>query len=174
MKLKFSVERFSKNIKISNFMKILLVIIALFHAERRTDMTKLIVAFRNFSNALKKKTLTVNLISLFRPASLCSNTELTGNTKLNDLFLNLTFMGPCIVRLFQCTSNKMQRYTVFLYLKTALHVSAGKTTHHQERMQLYLQHLVFVTPLLLSAAIVHSTLKPVPTLPREWQVAAKV
>jgi hypothetical protein len=27
-------------------------------------------------------------------------------------------------------------------------------THHQERKQLYLQHLVFVTPLLLSAAIV--------------------
>ena len=41
-----------------------------------------------------------------------------------------------------------------LYLETALHVSGGASTHHQERMQLYLQHLVFVTPLLLSAAIV--------------------
>jgi hypothetical protein len=40
------------------------------------------------------------------------------------------------------------------YLETALHVSGGKTTHHEERKQLYLQHLVFVTPLLLSAAIV--------------------
>jgi len=40
------------------------------------------------------------------------------------------------------------------YLENALHVSAGTTTHHQERKQLYLQHLVFVTPLLLSAAIV--------------------
>jgi len=40
------------------------------------------------------------------------------------------------------------------YLKTPLHVSGGTTTHHQERKQLYLQHLVFVTPLLLSAAIV--------------------
>jgi len=48
----------------------------------------------------------------------------------------------------------MQRYTVYLYLETALHVSGGKPTHHQERIQLYLQHLVFVTPLLLSAAIV--------------------
>jgi len=38
------------------------------------------------------------------------------------------------------------------YLETALHVSGG-TTHHQERKQLYLQHLVFVTPSLLSAAI---------------------
>jgi hypothetical protein len=41
-----------------------------------------------------------------------------------------------------------------LYLETALHISGGTSTHHQERMQLYLQHLVFVTPLLLSAAIV--------------------
>jgi hypothetical protein len=33
------------------------------------------------------------------------------------------------------------------YLETALHISDGTTTHHQERKQLYLQHLVFVTPL---------------------------
>jgi hypothetical protein len=68
------------------------------------------------------------------------------------------------------------------YLETALHVSGGTSTHHQESKQLCLQHLVFVTPLLLPAAIVeglelvwvccgwrkpptaHS--KPVPTLPR--------
>ena len=48
----------------------------------------------------------------------------------------------------------MQRYTVYLYLKTVLHVSSGTSTHHQERKQLYLQRLIFVTPLLLSAAIV--------------------
>jgi len=46
----------------------------------------------------------------------------------------------------------MQRYT--LYLETAPHVSGGTITHNQERKQLYLQHLVFVTPLLLSAVIV--------------------
>ena len=40
------------------------------------------------------------------------------------------------------------------YLETALHVSGGTITHHQERKQLYLQHLVFVAPLLLPAAIV--------------------
>jgi hypothetical protein len=39
------------------------------------------------------------------------------------------------------------------YLETALHVSVGTTTHHQERKQLYLQLPVFVTPLLLPAAI---------------------
>jgi hypothetical protein len=54
----------------------------------------------------------------------------------------------------------MQRYTIYLYLETALHVSGGTSTHYQERIQLYLQHLVFVTPLLLSAAIVEE-LKPV-------------
>jgi hypothetical protein len=55
----------------------------------------------------------------------------------------------------------MQRYTVYLYLETALHVSGGISTHHQEHIQLYLQNLVFVTtPLLLSAAIVEE-LEPV-------------
>jgi hypothetical protein len=39
------------------------------------------------------------------------------------------------------------------YLETALHVSGGTTTYHHERIQLYLQHLAFVTPLLLPAAI---------------------
>ena len=43
---------------------------------------------------------------------------------------------------------------ILFYLETALHVSGGTTTHHQERKQLYLQHLVFVISLLLFAAIV--------------------
>jgi hypothetical protein len=38
------------------------------------------------------------------------------------------------------------------YLETARHVSSGTSTHHQERKQLYLQHLLFVRPLLLPAA----------------------
>jgi hypothetical protein len=65
-------------------------------------------------------------------------------------------MGPCTVSI----SNKMQGHTVYLYLKIALHVSGGTSTHHQERIQLYLQHLVLVTLLLLSAAIVEE-LEPV-------------
>jgi hypothetical protein len=64
------------------------------------------------------------------------------------------FMVTCIVSIFQYISNKMQRYIIYLYLEIALHVSGGTSTHHQERIHLYLQHLVFVTPLLLSAAIV--------------------
>jgi hypothetical protein len=39
------------------------------------------------------------------------------------------------------------------HLETALHVLGGTITHHQERQQLYLQHLVFITTLLLPAAI---------------------
>jgi hypothetical protein len=76
------------------------------------------------------------------------------------IFIFLSFMDPCIVRIFQYMSNKMQRYTVYLYLETALHVSGTSSTHNQERIQLYLQHLVFVTPLLLPAAIVEE-LEPV-------------
>ena len=57
-----------------------------------------------------------------------------------------TLCSPCI-------SNKMQRYTVYLYLETALHVSGGTTTHHRKRKQLYLRHLLFTTPLLLPTAI---------------------
>jgi hypothetical protein len=79
------------------------------------------------------------------------NAELNPICHLLILLGDLTFMGKCIVGI----SNKMLLYTVYLYLETALHVSSGTSTHHQERIQLYLQHLVFVTtPLLLSAAIV--------------------
>jgi hypothetical protein len=88
------------------------------------------------------------------------NVELNPNCHLLILLGDLAFMCPCIISIFQYISNKMQRYTVYLYLETALHVSSGISTHHQERIQLYLQHLLFVTPLLLPAAIVEE-LEPV-------------
>ena len=62
-------------------------------------------------------------------------------------------MCSSIAIIFQYISNKMQLYTGFLYLETAIHVSCGTSTHHQERIQLYLQHLVLIIPLLLPAAI---------------------
>jgi hypothetical protein len=60
-------------------------------------------------------------------------------------------MSPCNSNIYpiRCYFN-----TVYLYLETALHVSGGTSTHHQERIQLYLQHLALVTPLLLPTAIV--------------------
>jgi hypothetical protein len=53
------------------------------------------------------------------------NTELNPICHLLILLGDLTFMGKCIVSI----SNKMQRYTVYLYLETALHVSGGTSTH---------------------------------------------
>ena len=64
---------------------------------------------------------------LFNPL----NAELNPICHLLVLLGDLMFMGPCIVSIFQYISNKMQRYTVYLYLETALHVSGGTSTHHQ-------------------------------------------
>jgi hypothetical protein len=67
--------------------------------------------------------------------------ELNPICHLLVLLGDLTFMVPCILSIFQYTfiANKMQNYTVYLYLETALHVSGGTCAHHQERIQLYLQ-----------------------------------
>ena len=63
-------------------------------------------------------------------------------------------MGPCIVIIILIYIQRDATLHSLFYMETALHVSGGTSTHPQERIQLYLQHLVFVTPLLLSAAIV--------------------
>jgi len=56
---------------------------------------------------------------------------------------------PCDIFLTRCN------ITQFIYFwKTALHVSGGIFTHHQDHTQTYLQYLVLVKPLLLPAAIV--------------------
>jgi hypothetical protein len=97
-------------------------------------------------------------------------------------FLSCSSSFGYLYKIFWYISDKMQSYTVYFYLETALHVSGGGTsTHSQECKQLYLQHLVFVTPLLICrfrgsvgtglsvlwvAYATHSTLKPVPSLPR--------
>jgi hypothetical protein len=52
MKLGFS-QQLSKNTQIFNFVIICPVGAELFHADRQTDMQKLIVAFRNFEEASK-------------------------------------------------------------------------------------------------------------------------
>jgi len=43
----------------------------------------------------------------------------------------------------------MQQYTVYLYLQTALLVSGGISTHHQELISLYLQYVGLLGSLLL-------------------------
>jgi hypothetical protein len=82
-----------------------------------------------------------------------------GYLQLIQYFVSVYIYNELLI-VFQYISNKMQRYTVYLYLETALHVLGGTSTHHQARIQLYLQHLAFVTPLLLSVAIVEE-LEPV-------------
>jgi len=52
MKLEYSQKIFEKY-QISNFINIRPVKIELFHAERQTDMTKLIATFRSFANMPK-------------------------------------------------------------------------------------------------------------------------
>jgi hypothetical protein len=42
------------------------------------------------------------------------NAELNPICYLLVLLGDLKFMGPCIVSIFQYTSNKMQRYTIYL------------------------------------------------------------
>ena len=51
--MKLELLRFSKYTQISNFIKIRPVGAELFHADRRTDVTKLIVSFRKSAKALK-------------------------------------------------------------------------------------------------------------------------
>ena len=48
-------NKFSKNTQISHLMKAHLVGAELFRADGRTDVTKLIVGFRNFTNATKSQ-----------------------------------------------------------------------------------------------------------------------
>jgi hypothetical protein len=53
MKLEFS-QHILEKAQISNLIKIHPVEVDLFHADGQMDMTKLIVAFRNFANTPKK------------------------------------------------------------------------------------------------------------------------
>jgi hypothetical protein len=98
-------------------------------------LLQFLLYYSNSCNSLRFKILKSHINPL--------NAELNPICHLLILLGDLTFMGPCIVSLFQYISNKMQRYTFYLYLETALHDSGGTFTHHQERIQLYLQHLVF-------------------------------
>jgi len=81
---------FSKNTQISNFTKIRPVAAALFHADwrtdRRTDMTKLIVAFRNLRKRLKTE-------SQRRNQQTKSDGDIKTNTKMSIFFppVNQTF-----------------------------------------------------------------------------------
>ena len=65
-------NRFSKNIQISNFMTFRPVGSKLFHADGWTDMTKLIVVCRKFANAPKNNSTTQLLVE-FKTSCLKAN-----------------------------------------------------------------------------------------------------
>ena len=69
-------DRFSKNTPISDVMKIRPVGPELFHAVRRTGMTKLVVDFRNFSNVPKKTTcLKIKYVTIHRAQNFANSFE---------------------------------------------------------------------------------------------------
>jgi hypothetical protein len=88
-------------------------------------------------------------------------------------------MGPYIVSIFQYICNKMQRYTVYLYLETALHVSGGTsnpssgahttvstasgTCHTVTAICRYRGRVGTCLSVLWVTYATHSTLKPAPT-----------
>jgi hypothetical protein len=51
--------------------------------------------------------------------------------------INLTLMDPRIVNVFPSITNKIQRYTIHLFLWNILHVSGGSSAHHQELKTVY-------------------------------------
>jgi len=75
--------------------------------------------------------------------STCSETE---GSSAGGWLLYLTFMCLCIIIIILIYIQRDATLNSLLYLETAVHVSGGTTTHHQESKQLYLQHLVLVTP----------------------------
>jgi hypothetical protein len=81
---------------------------------------------------------------------------------------HLTFIGPCIADIFPSISNKMHRYTIYLYLWNALHVSGGSPAHHQELKTVYTASgtCQTFTAACRNQYTSNSTRKPVPALPR--------
>ena len=121
----------------------------LFHAEGQTHMTKLIGDFRYSGKATKRE------ISKGCPFFIPIYIYIYIHIYIHTYIYTYIYIQQ------DATLHSL------LYLETALHVSGGTSTHHQERIQLYLQHLVVVTPLLPPAAIVED-------LGRRWQVEVRV
>jgi hypothetical protein len=71
-------------------------------------------------------------------------------------------------------SNKMQRYTVYFIWKLLYMFWGGTITHHQECTPTASGICHTITATCHYRGRVHSTLKPVPTLPRQQQVEVTV
>jgi hypothetical protein len=75
----------------------------------------------------------------------------------SDWFRNFDVHGSMLGEYIPIYVQQDASLQFFLYLETAVHVSDCSFTHHQERIQLCVQYLVFVTPVLLPAAIVEES-----------------
>jgi hypothetical protein len=84
---------------------------------------------------------------------------------INPLNAELNPICHLLIKRFNVYGSERRKYIpIYIQQDETLHslfISGNSSTcfgwyftHHQKRIQLYLQHLVFVTPLLLSAAIV--------------------
>ena len=89
-------------------------------------------------------------------------------------------MGPCMAYVFSSITNEMQRYTIYLFLLNALHVSVGSPAHHQELKNSMYSIGYFVKSLPLPATLVeqmenlfHCNGRDVPSLPLQWQVTVE-
>jgi hypothetical protein len=91
-----------------------------------------------------------------RKTQLICNVYMDGSTSqpLRNFILDVNVHGSVHRKTILIYIQQDAKLHSLLYLETTLHVSGGTITHHQEGKQLYLQHLAFVTPLLLSAVIV--------------------
>ena len=127
-------------------------------------------------NCTLKATLEQNFILVLEQVQIKPlNVELNPICHLLVLLGDLTFMGLCIVSIFQYISKKMQRYTVYLYLETGsfgwyFHSSSGAHTtvstasvicHNVTAICRYRGRVGTGLSVLWVAYATHSTLKPV-------------
>jgi hypothetical protein len=83
-------------------------------------------------------------------------------TKPGGLWTFLTFMEPCIANAFLSTTNKIQRYTMFFIVVSALHVVSGFCAHHQALKNCtcsirYLSDLRVVTASLVQSELIQAS-----------------
>ena len=104
--------------------------------------------------AATKRTPNLTTVTKQSTASDCCNTGITGSYPSTGQYASqispvLNVHGSVHRKNILIYIQQDATLHSLFYLGTPLHVSGGTTTHHQERKQLYLQHLVFVTPLEL-------------------------
>jgi len=117
-----------------------------FHADRRKDMTKLIVAFRNFASVPKSMARDRNCCTYecIRSTAIFSyenesNFNVNSTSKFN--VHGSVHRNNILIYIY----NKMQRYTAYFIWKLLYMFRVVRPPIIRSK-QLYIQHLVFVMP----------------------------